>query len=93
MQIWLKGRQYRVIWLRLWQRQAERQGLAGETGTALRTRRDVELAVHVPQMLADRRIGHGQASGDLQDRGCRAGRLPRRHRFAQRGENVDRALR
>jgi hypothetical protein len=81
-----------VLCLRAWPRQAERHGLADEAGPAPGTRRDVELAVEVPQVLADCRLSHRQAGGDLPDRGCRAGRLPLRHRFAQRGENVDFAL-
>jgi hypothetical protein len=64
-----------VLCLRAWPRQAERHGLADETGTTPRTRRDVELAVEAPQMLADCRVGHRQAGGDLPDRGCGGGRL------------------
>ena len=33
------------------------------------------LAPLAPQMLADRRLSHGQASGDLPDRWCRGGCL------------------
>jgi hypothetical protein len=61
--------------LRTWQWQAERHGCADEASSALRPWRDVELAVQAPQMLADRRLSHGQAGGDLPDRWCRGGCL------------------
>lgn len=78
-----------AVWLGVRQQQAERRGLARETGTAVRAGRDVELAVQVPEMLAYRRLGHGQAGGDLPHRGRRAGVWEWWHRLAQRGENVD----